>query len=167
MIESIDSLPSGREQLLRLENEDRYVFHGSENPDLDQLEPRQGYDYINGAHEPDGDPAVFASNKADYAILMAIVNRQNCPNGYSSSAGTVESEKGEIVLELTVTKDAIEQLTDESSGYVYVFNRNDFEPRENKRMEFVSKIPISSVDRIKVTKKDLPSYIKVLDDVKH
>lgn len=164
MNESIESTLSGREKLLALESEDKYVFHGSENPDLDMLEPRQGFDYINGVHEPDGDPAVFASNKADYAILMAIINKKNCPNGYSSSAGAVSNEKGEIVLELTATRDAVEQLTDDSFGYVYVFNRDDFELRENKRAEFVSKVPISSVDRIKVTKKDLPPCVKILDD---
>lgn len=156
--------PSGREQLRKLELEDKYVFHGSENPNLDSLEPKQGYNYSNGVQEPDGDPAVFASNKADYAILMALINKHNCPKGYSSSAGTVTNKKGEIVLELKVRKDALEQLTNDSSGYVYIFNKNQFTRRENRRVEYISKTPVTSIHKIKVTEKDLPPYVEVFEE---
>jgi len=159
----MENIASGREQLQKLESEDKYVFHGSENPNLDYLEPRQGYNYKNGIQELDGEPAVFASNKADYAILMALINKYNCPNGYSSSAGTVDNEKGDIVLQLCARKDSIEQLTEESSGFVYIFDKNQFVPREDRRVEFVSKIPVSSLNKIKVTKKDLPPYVEVFE----
>ncbi|MEI6490835.1 MAG: hypothetical protein WCO16_03675 [bacterium] len=163
MTESVEKIKSGRELLQQLESGGQYVFHGSENPNLDSLEPRQGYNYRDGIQEPDGDPAVFASNKADYAILMALVNKHNCPKGYSSSAGTIDNEKGEIVLELKVRKDALEQLTDESSGYIYIFNKSDFLPRTDRRVEYVSKIPVTSVNKVLVKKSDLPPYVEVFE----
>lgn len=154
---------AGRDQLLSLEAENKYVFHGSENPDLDHLEPRQGYNFRNGIQEPDGDPAVFASNRADYAILMALINKHNCPKGYASSAGTVDGEKGEIILKLKARNDALEQLTEDSVGYVYVFDKEKFVPREDRRVEFVSKVSVTSVNRIKVAKQDLPPYVEIFE----
>ena len=163
MTESIEELKSGREKLLELESEGKWVFHGSENPDLDHLEPRQGFNYRNGIQEPDGEPAVFTSNRADYAILMALINKHNCPKGYASSAGTVDNETGEIVLKLKARKDAVEQLTDDSCGYVYIFDKDLFVPREDRRVEFVSNVSVTSANKIKVTKKDLPPYIEIYD----
>ncbi len=164
MNESMKNIPSGRKELQKLEAEDRYVFHGSENPDLDSLEPRQGYNYKNGVKEPDGDPAVFASNKADYAIFMALINKHNCPKGYSSSAGTIDNEKAEIVLQLRVRKDAFEQLTEDSSGFVYIFDKNQFTPRKDRGVEYISNVTVSSIKKIKVNKKDLPPYIEVFEE---
>ncbi len=94
---------------------------------------------------------------------MALINKYNCPKGYSSSAGTVDNEKGEIVLQIRARKDALEQLTEDSTGFVYIFDKNQFSPREDRRVEYVSKIPVSSVNKIKVTKKDLPPYIEVFE----
>lgn len=161
MNESIEHMPSGREQLQNLEAENKYVFHGSENPKLDSLEPRQGYNYKNGVQEPDGDPAVFASSKVDYAIMMALINKKNCPSGYHSGASSTQKESGEIALTLRASKDSIEQLNDESFGYVYIFDKNVFQKREDGGVEYVSKVPVSSVKKIRVTKSDLPPYIEV------
>ncbi len=158
---NLSKVVTGREYLHLLESQEKYVFHGSENPDLITLEPRQGFNYENGVQIPDGNPAVFASNKADYAILMALINKKNCPNGYSSSAGTTNNEAGEIILELSVRKDALEQLTENSSGFVYIFDRNDFLPRKNRGVEYTSEVPVTSIDKVKVTKKDFPPYVQI------
>lgn len=161
MKESIESVQSNREQLQKLEAENKYVFHGSGSPNLDSLEPRQAFNYINGVHVPDGDPAVFASSKADYAILMALINERNCPDGYQSSAGASGNENGEIILNLSVRKDALEQLSDDSLGYVYVFNKGDFVQREEMSAEFVSKVSVTPVSKIVVKKSDLPPCVEV------
>lgn len=126
MNESIKAESSGREKLQSLEASGKYLFHGSEDPNIDSFEPRQAHNYRGGVQEPDGEPAVFASDKADYAILMALVNKKNCPKGYESSAGTVDDEKGNIVLQLKAKKSALEQLNDESFGYVYIFDKDAF-----------------------------------------
>ncbi len=158
----MEHVQSGREQLQNLEAENSYVFHGSENPELDSLEPRQAYNYRNDVQEPDGDPAVFASSKADYAIMMALINKKNCPNGYRSSASSTQKENGEVSLTLRARKDSIEQLNDKSFGYVYVFDKNVFQRREGG-VEYISKVPVSSVNKVRVTKSDLPPYVEVFE----
>ncbi len=154
---------SGREQLQSMEAEGKYVFHGSENPNLDSLEPRQAYNFINGVQEPDGNPAVFASSKADYAIMMALINKKNCPKGYRSSASSSQKENGEMTLTLRTQKDSIDQLDDESFGFVYIFDKDAFQRRKGG-VEYTSKVPVSSVNKIRVTKEDLPPYVEILDD---
>ncbi len=161
MEDSIEYVVSGRDQLQNLETENRYVFHGSENPDLDSLEPRQAYNYKNGVQEPDGDPAVFASSRADYAIMMALINKQNCPKGCRSSASSSENEKGEVLLRLRASKDSVEQLTDESVGYVYVLEKDLFQNRGGA--EYTNKVPVIPKGKVMVTKLDLPPYIEVFE----
>jgi hypothetical protein len=163
MDEPIEHMASGREELQNLETEDKYVFHGSENSELDSLEPRQAYNYRNDVQEPDGDPAVFASSKADYSIMMALINKKNCPKGYRSSTSSTQKENGDISLTLRATKDSIEQLNDESFGYVYIFDKNLFQKREGG-VEYVSKVPVSSVNKVRVIKSDLPPYIEVFEE---
>jgi len=153
---------SGKEQLHALESEDKYVFHGSENrtPDLNFLEPRQAYNTKDGIQEHDGDPAVFASSRADYAIMMALINNSNCPKGYRSSASSKQKENGELFLTLRTSKDSFLQLNDESFGYVYVFDKNLFQ-RKGSGVEYISKVTISPINKIKVMKSDLSSDIDI------
>ncbi len=163
MNESIEAELSGREKLQNLEASGKYLFHGSEDPNIDSFEPRQAHNYRDGIQEPDGEPAVFASDKADYAILMALVNKKNCPKGYKSSAGTVNDKEGNIVLQLSAKKSALDQLTDESFGYVYIFDKDAFVKRPERRVKYKSIIPVSSTDKVRVTKADLPPYVEIFD----
>lgn len=161
---SIKQTKSGRDLLKKLEAEDNYVFHGSDNADLDFLEPRQAYDYKNGVNEPDGEPAVFASSRADYAIMMALINQKNCPKGYHASATVDQTENKQTELNLRATKNSLGQLDENSFGYVYVFAKNLFSEKDSAGIEYLSKIPVKMVNKIKVTKSDLPPDIKILED---
>ena len=162
MNEAIEHIPSGREILKGLEAEGKYLFHGSEREHLDSLEPRQAYNFEDGIQKPDGDPAVFASSKADYSILMAIVNERNCPNGYRSGAESSIGKDGVVELHLTASKASLEQLDDNSIGYVYVFDKDLFQPK-GQGAEYVSKTPVTSAKKIKVMKSDLPPYIEIVE----
>lgn len=163
MSEPTGKVLSGREMLLKLEAENKYVFHGSESPDIDKLEPRQAYNYNDGRQEPDGNPAVFASSKADYAILMALMNKKNCPNGFHSSAGTETDKDGKSILRLRVKKDTFSQLTDTSTGFVYIFNKESFKQRDEGGVEYTSNVPVNSENKVMVTKADLPPYVEVFE----
>lgn len=158
MNESREKL-SGRELLQDLEATHEYVFHGSDEVDLDYLEPRQAYNYSNGEKKPDGDPAVFASSKADYAIMMALINKNNCPKGFRSSASSKQKENGEIFLRLRATKSSADQLNSASFGYVYVFDKNLFRNRGGG-VEYVSSVGVSPIKKVKVIKTDLPPCIE-------
>ncbi len=151
---------SARELLQDFEATHKYVFHGSEEVDLDYLEPRQAYNHRNGERELDGDPAVFASSKADYAIMMALINKNNCPEGFRSSASSKQKENGEILLKLRATKGSVDQLNSGSFGCVYVFDKNIFHKREGGA-EYISSIRVTPVKKVKVTKADLPPYIEI------
>ena len=67
---------SSRQLLEKLEAEDKYVFHGSENPGLKFLEPRQAYTIVNRLKENDDKPAVHASSNIDIAIFMGMINQK-------------------------------------------------------------------------------------------
>ncbi len=161
MSESIERTQSAKEKLHNLEAENKYVFHGSENSDIKSFEPRQAYNYRNDVQETDGDPAVFASSKADYAIMMALINKANCPNGYKSAASSRSTPEGDLSLELSTSKNGIDQLNEETLGYVYVFNKSDFEKRGGG-VEYISKTAVNPIDRVVVEKSDLPESLVVL-----
>jgi hypothetical protein len=162
MSESIEKMQSGREILLSLEGEGKYVFHGSQNSDIDVMEPRQAYNHKDQIAEKDGDPAVFASKFADYAIFRAIVNENNCPKGVMSTVDT-KYNRDTAWLEFEVSKEAMDQLDENSSGYVYVFDKDAFTPKREGAVEYISTSPVSSVRKIKVMKSDLPPDIKVVE----
>ena len=147
-----------RRELHALEKEDKYVFHGS-GSDVASLEPRQAHDDIIG---PDGSPAVFASNVADYAIFMAIFNKRNCPQGSSTSAGAkTDEEHGLIEMRFAATRDTLDQLKDDAAGWVYVFNKTDFTRRLRGGVEYVSDGPVTPIKKIQVSTRDLPKNIAI------
>jgi hypothetical protein len=110
-------------RLIELEKEDRYVFHGS-GLRLEQLEPRQAYTFVDGVSVPDDSPAIFASHCIDYAIFMALINRQTCPLGHSSRC---LHEDGQLVF--GASRQTLDQLNDSTKGFVHVFDRKDFKLR--------------------------------------
>src|SRR3990167_1265374 len=118
---------SGRDTLKNLELKGQYLFHGSGDPGLQFLEPRQAYNYTSGKQIPDDKPAVHASPIIDVAIFMAMMNKNNFPQEYDTSVGNYG---GKILFAMSQsTSDQLKRLSDEASGYVYVFNKENFTPR--------------------------------------
>src|SRR5690349_1422213 len=110
-----------KKELLELEATGEYVFHGT-GEDVAQLEPRQAIDTKSG---PDGPPAVFASDRAEYAIFMAIVNGQNCGGSSQSSVGGTAT-----ALRYSMTQETHDRLRESAEGWVYVFPKAGFERRD-------------------------------------
>lgn len=144
------NMSEAKQKLLELELTGKFVFHGSD-ADVSEFDPRQAHNNIEGRQIPDGDPAVFASSIVDYAIFMAIVNKTNCPDGYRAQAST---HAGSITFR--AEEKALNQLKDTSSGFVYVFDKNNFKRREVGSFEYVSSSQVKPLERIRVTKDDLP-----------
>jgi len=155
MNESIEKMHLGREILKNLEAEGKYVFHGSENPDISALEPRQAYTVVEGQKVEDEKPAVHASPLSDVAILMSLINLKNCPHGFDS--GFHSNQEGKLVMH--ATQEALDQLDSDSRGYVYVFKKEDFVPRG--RTQAISYQEVKPVQIIEVTKEDLSEEIEV------
>ncbi len=143
-------------ELLQLEESDGYLFHGS-GVRLEELEPRQAHTIVNGEHVPDGPPAIFASPHSQYAIFMAIINHINCPQGSRSG---VSSDVDGLVF--TATQKTLDQLDENSKGYVHVFSRDGFQPRSNS--EWRSLAPVKPVQIIEICIEDLPQPITVIPE---
>lgn len=132
------------------------MFHGS-GLKLDKLEPRQAFNFQDGQRIPDGLPAVFASPFADYAIFMALINRENMPKGYRSGVSYSNKE-----LRFRATKDTLKQFTGDLSGYVYVFDKNDFQKRSKD--QWVAYKEVSPISTIVVHLSDFTKDIEEIDD---
>jgi hypothetical protein len=143
------------QELKKLESAEQYLFHGSGSV-IDEFEPRQAHNYIAGEQIPDGEPAVFASPFADYAIFMALINKMNCPNGFHSASGF---QNGELTFQ--ATKETLDQLDDSAIGYVYVFSRDNFTKRNDS--EWVCKQKVKPFLTIIVRRSDFLPCIGALE----
>lgn len=148
-----------RAKLRELENEGKWVFHGS-GLKIEKLEPHQAYNYPTNSEEgktPDDKPAVFASPSVDVAIFMAVVNELNAPGGFRSGFSTPRGGKG---FEFRATKETMDQIHG-ATGYIYVFDKTKFISRSSgESMSYTSVTPDNVVI---VTENDLPKNIEIKD----
>lgn len=156
--ETLKGLSSEKQELLVMEKEERYVFHGTA-VDVDLLNPQQAIDTERG---PDGDPAVFASPSTDFAIFHAIVNGKNFPEGIVSSSGATSHDDGSYELKFALPKNSLSLLSDTATGWVYVFDKKNFVQVEGRSAEYVSRVAVQPLQKIRVAKRDLPANIGVL-----
>mgnify|MGYP003393248095 CR=1 FL=1 len=157
MNESIEKMKSGREILINMEAENKYVFHGSENSGIAIFEPRQAHTVENGEAVDDDKPAIHASPVADVAILMALINKQNCPDGFDSGF----SYDGKVNLK--VSRQGLDQLKDKTKGYVYVFSKDDFTQRG--KIQVISYDEVKPLQVVEVNKADLSEDIEIKENI--
>lgn len=157
-------LMTGKEKLLKLEEEGKYVFHGSPSGDIKSLEPRQGTHVPDLTKPtkamPDGRPAVSATPYAEFAIFRAIINGKNIKLDHHSGFGFNRARGG--AKEFRVSSKEVLELAKDKVGCVYVFNKSDFEPysRDGKihdgLMEWRSYKEVVPIDVVKVSYNDMP-----------
>lgn len=149
-------MTESKKRLLELEKIGEYFFHGSPN-EVEIFEPRQSHNDIKGNLVPDGEPAVSASPSVDYAVFMAIFNLENCPKGFTSRVNVSSDTEFAETFQLSylATKEALEQLNDDSTGWVYVFNKKDF-PFKKGPAEYRSLVHVEPLERLLVKREDLP-----------
>ena len=145
---------SGRKALEILDNGE-YLYHGSSFK-VEELEPRQAYNWSTGEKMPDGDPVVFATDNYERAIFMAVLKELQGTHGTSI-------EKDEKTCHFRIDKRKAEQLKErpDVSGYVMVLPKKSF---TKKGGDYRSKIAVSPQFCIKVTKEDLPENIEIIED---
>ena len=147
----------GKEKLLALQAESRYVFHGSPVL-LEELTPRQPTitNMETGKQEGHGDPCVAATPLAEIAIFRAIVNPVNFPfRGYGSSFGVGPDGNPRF----SVTEKVLRNLAGKI-GYVYVFERQGFS--QFSEMEYRSAKAVKPIMAVAVSAEDLPENIEVM-----
>lgn len=166
MKEGIEKVQSGREILKDLESAGVYVFHGSPKGEIEILEPRQGMRAAKSNEMiTDGDPAVSATPYVDISIFRAIVSmRKNSKiSNYNTSFGVHNGE-----LKYGVSSQDILDEAKNNFGYVYVFNKSDFEPYDrsgnasDKNMEWRSYKPVKPIQVVEVNFNDLPDMEKII-----
>ena len=144
---------------MNLERTGNLVFHGS-GRDLEILTPQQSIDFKQG---PDRSPAIFASPAADMAIFHAIFNGRNFPDKkYVFQSGAISHDNGSFDLKFTIPKEALGELPDSASGFVYVFDRRSFLQIPGRGAEYESTTSVKPIKKIKVFKKDLTSNIELI-----
>ncbi len=139
------------ESLTELRSNSQYLFHGTGSI-VEEFEPRQSYN----SGIPDGAPVIFASPFLDYAIFMALFSKENCPNGYRARVNGLDSGN----LSYKATKASIDQIDENSKGYVYVFSKSDF--KEKNASEWVSHDKAVPIKRVEVYEKD---FIPQINDL--
>lgn len=156
---------SAKAELLDLEREGAYVFHGSARPDIAELEPRQARQYVaeTGRHVPDGPPAVAASPYAEIAIFRALVQ-----TGHSGFGADHKDHEGNALAQPRLSFRASQDALDDAAsavGHVYVFDRAGFVPRPGApetSMDWRRESPVRPVRVIRVTAEDLPEEIQIM-----
>lgn len=143
-----------RQELHRLQKTRSYVFHGTAVK-VKQLHPRLAFNYIQGRRVMDERAAVYATPFADIAIFMAVVNEKNCPRRFRSGFSCKDS-----TLSFRATQATLDQLSSKSSGYVYIFKKQDF--KKINPSESVSYKAVKPFRIVKVTRRDLPSKIFII-----
>lgn len=144
-----------RTRLKELEREERYVFHGS-GMRIAKLEPRQAITIVDGKMVDDGPPAIYASSLLDYAIFMALLNKENCPSGARSSCSY---ENGE--LKFGASQATLDQMNDRSIGHVHVLRRSDFTLRGG--CEWFATSALEPVEVIEVRWNDFDCPISIME----
>lgn len=138
-----EQISSTREKLLSLEQEGKYIFHGSPYT-IDTLEPRPGRDKNkqSGKMETDGQPAVFGTPSADIAIFRALTNALNGSTAFNLKDGQ---------LYLAADSNILEQIKN-VTGKVCILDKEKFHQTEK---DYVCEEAITPIEVIEVTYDDL------------
>lgn len=154
-----------REKLLSLEGSGEYLFHGSPDGNIEELEPRQAH-HIPDLSEPtkvipDGRPAVSTTPHAKLAIFRAIVNRKNIDlQEWHSGFGVTNG-----VQEFRVSSPEVLKQVEGKKGFVYAFDKKYFKPYtcgkgedegRLESMEWRAYEKVKPVEVVEVTDADLP-----------
>jgi hypothetical protein len=136
-----------------------YLYHGSPNPNIDQLEPRQAIHH----NKPDGKPAVCAGKNLQDSIFISLFNRSRLEDPSSGASGWSRDSGGPTTY--TATKNVIE-IANNSKGYLYLLNPDDFDwvvledPVHKKKRELRSLSPVVPLSKIEVTISDFQHEVK-------
>jgi hypothetical protein len=136
------------DELRQLEATGRYLFHGSMVPNIKELNPRQALSFM----QPDGAPAVCASEAIEPPIFMAVL-------GSRKLGGWGKKELPGFGF--YIQSDDLMRAKQESwRGYVYIVNRSGF--TKHQGYEWRSERNAQPSKFVEVGVEDLPSDIYVM-----
>ncbi|MEN8252627.1 MAG: hypothetical protein ABFQ53_03545 [Patescibacteria group bacterium] len=150
----------GREYLVSLEKEGRFMFHGSPKK-MDIITPQQAYgdDKKTNQRENDGAPGVFGTQVADIGIFHALMkqSQEGCEGSFGeggdSEKGTYHMHASAALIE-RVKKDGLE-------AYVHILDKKDFS--DFRAVDARSNNAVNVIDVVRVGFEDLPENIEIID----
>ncbi len=116
-----------------------FLFHGSNNKHITELEPRYTFDRNN---EENTDTAVFATNNITWTTIFGV---------YGGNKGWSTSIKDGLVTANIPLRDKV--LVDTTTGNVYVLPVETFKPSETGQ-QYKSHVTVKPVQKVEVTVKD-------------
>jgi len=125
--------PTPKELLHELEKSGRFIFHGSSGR-IERLDPKQPLNWNRESKkmEPDGKPAVCASQFSDVAIFHALTKQEFPLKNYDSGFSLREEGEGDdkkLVPEFDMSENLRQYIKDHRSeirGFVHVMDCNGF-----------------------------------------
>ncbi len=139
--EPVDDI-SNFEKVLNYQG-DGYLFHGSDNPDIDVLEPRLAKD--SSGNTFNSDTAVYASSNPQVCI-MGIVS--NSFKGLKGSWNLGNKGGSDLTAEIPSTwRDFVEK----SHGILYVLPSNTFVKASPNAWQAKSTEPVKPVDKVELS----------------
>lgn len=167
---------SAEQELFSLEHEvkpsqareqlDRYaelgcLFHGSDNPNITELTPREPH----GDNDIPGEKVVCAGESPEMAIFSAIYRRKDPKRNRGRTIVDYEGGIGDKDARLIGKADAwkVEQIQAEDlEGYVYVLSPKDFALYDEREREHRSTKAITPIARLVVKASDLRGEVSSL-----
>lgn len=123
-----------------------YLFHGSPNPDITVLEPRQANDSDKNIYNSDN--AVYASDNPLVCIIGIV---ENSFKGLPGTFGLGSYGNGPLIAEIPKSwKERVEK----SSGNLYILPPESFEKGSVRGWQWKSFQSVAPVDKILVTLND-------------
>ena len=131
-----------------------YLFHGTSR-ELEKLEPRQSIDKQNKSNE---DNAIFLTSWFINAAAYAFRGKLKELNEYYSFSINNDAELAVMTFE-------VENLPDDLSGYIYVFEKTEEMIKDNKKFttQYRCYSGLKPQKVIKVNYKDFKKYFKRIE----
>ncbi len=111
-IQELLALPKKFDERLRIQTRG-YLYHGSPNSDIAELEPRQAIHHSR----PDGEPAVCAGKNLQDSIFISLFNRSRLEGPNSGASGWSRDNSGPTTY--TATSNVIEMAKKLKAIYTY------------------------------------------------
>jgi hypothetical protein len=135
---------------LRSYAEKGFLFHGSPDPTLEVIEPREAKD-IDTEASFNNDLAVFGTNRPEIATAFGMIDSAKLPEGTVWRIG----QSGNPLKTYIEFPKTLRTYLQTASGYVYVLPSEDFTEKEAEDSpQTKSKTAVKPVDKITIKFED-------------
>jgi hypothetical protein len=117
-----------------------FLFHGSNNRDIEELEPRYTFDPNS---DENTDSAVFATTNIALTAIFGV---------YGGHKGWSTRDKDGVIIAKIPARD--KELVENSRGVVYVLSKDTFHQSSSGADQYKSHVTVQPIEKVEVTVKD-------------